>query len=97
MSVNSRLPILSGTRKLFHRRDEPVHMEALRFGFFPETFVWRGHRYEILAVEQYRNVARRRIWDAGQNCFRVHCVEGTFDLCQDIKHHTWHIDRFERR
>lgn len=97
MNVNSRLPMLSGTRALFHRRDEPIRMEARRFGFFPQTFVWRGQRYEIQAVERYWTVSPRRIWGVKQYCFRVHCVEGTFDLCQDVKHHTWHVDRFERR
>ncbi len=97
MSSNSRLPISSGTHKLSHRGDEAVHMEAMRFGFFPQTFVWGGRRYQVQAVEQYWTILPRRPWDVKEYCFRVHCAEGMFELCQDVKHHTWHVDRFERR
>jgi hypothetical protein len=94
-SVNNGLSVSSRTRKLFHRQDEPIRMEAKRFGFFPQTFVWRGRRYEIQAVEQCWTVSRRGIWDVERYCFRVHCAEGSFDLYQDVKHNTWHVNRFE--
>jgi hypothetical protein len=96
-SDSSRLPILNGTHRLFHRRDEALHMEAMRFGFFPQAFVWGGRRYQVQAVERYWTVLPRRLWGVKQYCFRVHCVEGMFDLCEDVKHHTWHVDHFERR
>jgi hypothetical protein len=97
MSISDKLPILNGTHKLFPRRDETLHMEARHFGFFPQAFVWGGRQYQVQVVERYWTVLPRRLWDVKQYCFRVHCVEGTFDLCEDVKRHTWHVDRFERR
>jgi hypothetical protein len=28
-----------------------------------------------------------------QHCFRVRCREGTFELYQNVRHNTWHIQR----
>jgi hypothetical protein len=71
-------------------------MEAKRFGYFPQTFVWHGRRYEVHAVERCWTVSRRWVWDVERHCFRVRCAEGTFELYQDAKRNTWHVDHFER-
>jgi len=85
----------SRTRKLHNRRGEVIRMEATRFGFFPQTFVWHGQRYDIQAIEQCWTISRRGIWDVERYYFRVRCAEGSFDLYQDAKHNIWHVDRFE--
>ena len=78
------------------RRGEAVRMESKRFGYFPQTFVWRGRRYDVHAVEQCWTVSRRWVWDVERHCFRVRCAEGTFELYQDAKRNTWHVHHFER-
>lgn len=77
-------------------RGQAIRMEARRFGYFPQTFVWRGKRYEVHAVEQCWTISRRWFWGVERHCFRVRCAEGTFELYQDVKRNTWHIERFER-
>jgi hypothetical protein len=77
-------------------RGQSIRMEAKRFGYFPQTFVWRGKRYDVHAVERCWTISRRWMWDVERHCFRVRCAEGTFELYQDVKRNTWHVDRFER-
>lgn len=71
---------------------EAIDMRSRRFGYFPRTFVWRGHEYQVEAVE--------RCWTAGtragqmqKHYFRVRCAEGQFNLYQNLQHNTWHIER----
>jgi hypothetical protein len=58
-------------------RGQAIKMEVKRFGYFPQTFVWRGKRYDVHAVEQCRTVSRRWFWDVERHSFRVRCAEGT--------------------
>ena len=79
------------------RRIEAIDMQAKRFGYFPRTFMWRGRRYDVHAVERCWTKATRQ-WGgrAQRHYFRVRCAEGSFELFQDITHNTWHMARFER-
>jgi hypothetical protein len=76
------------------RRHEAIDMRSRRFGYFPRTFVWRGHEYQVEAVERCWTTGTRR--NGGQmdrHHFQVRCAEGKFDLYQDLLHNTWHIAR----
>jgi hypothetical protein len=33
-------------RPTTRRRHEAIDMRARRFGYFPRTFLWRGHEYQ---------------------------------------------------
>jgi len=78
------------------RRVEAIEMQAKRFGYFPRTFLWRGRRYDVHAVERCWTTGTRQ-WGGRvqRHYFRVRCVEGDFDLFQDLRHNTWHVARFE--
>jgi len=78
-------------------RGQAIKMEVKRFGFFPQTFVWRGKRYDVHEVEQCWTISRRWFWNVERHCFRVQCAEGVFELYQDVRHNTWHIERFDER
>ncbi len=76
------------------RGAEPIEMRERQHGYFPKAFVWRGHRYEVCAVERCWTVARRdRGGRVEQHRFRVRCREGTFEIYQDVRHNTWHVQR----
>jgi len=100
-------------------------MRERRHGYFPKTFVWRGQRYDVYAVERCWTVSRPPLfpphWGGGKgverHCFRVRCSfgevypeqgrgaqgrpfdsaqgrrEGTFEVYQDVRHNTWHLQR----
>lgn len=76
------------------RPGEPIEVQRRRYGYFPELFLYRGHRYRVYAVERCWTVSR---WGCAgrieRHCFRVRCREGTFDLYQDVRHNTWHLER----
>ena len=78
-----------------HRRGaEPIDMRARRHGYFPKTFVWRGHKYDVYAVERCWTISRRgRGGRVEQHRFRVRCGEGTFEVYQDVRYNTWHMHR----
>ena len=79
-------------KKRGRRGVEPIEMRERRHGYFPKTFVWRGHKYHVHAVERCWTVSRRRRGGrVEQHRFRVRCREGTFELYQDVRHNTWHI------
>ncbi|OQY23222.1 MAG: hypothetical protein B6I34_04870 [Anaerolineaceae bacterium 4572_32.1] len=75
-------------------RNESIEMQAKRFGYFPQAFLWHGRRYRVKRVERAwtvsRNRPRRRV---EQRFFRVHTAEGIFDLYQDLVANTWHLAR----
>ncbi len=76
------------------RRAEPIEMRKRRHGYFPQQFVWRGRRYDVHAVERCWTVSRRSRGNrVERHCFRVRCAEGTFDLYQDARNNTWHMQR----
>ncbi len=68
------------------RVNEPVGMVEQRFGFFPQVFLWHGHRYQVEAVERCWTRPRRHY-------FRVRCAEGVFDLYQDVSINAWYLER----
>jgi len=74
--------------------DEAVEMVQRRFCYFPRVFYWRGHRHEVEAVEGSWTVVRpgwrRRV---ERHFFRVRCVQGDFELYQEIRAGTWHLRR----
>jgi len=78
------------------QRVEAIEMQSKRFGYFPRTFMWRGQRYNVHAVERCWTTSTRQ-WGgrAQRHYFRVRCREGAFELFQDITHNTWHVARFE--
>lgn len=70
------------------RVNEPIAMLEKRFGYFPRVFLWHGHCYDVEAVE--------RCWThPTRHYFRVRCAEGIFDLYQDVRINTWHLERME--
>jgi hypothetical protein len=72
-----------------NRRDHSDAVEILekRFGYFPARFQWRGHAHQVAAVERTWTKMGR----AAQLCFRVRCVEGVFDLTQNVKTNIWSL------
>ena len=91
-----------GGKKRRRRGPEPIDMRERRHGYFPKTFVWRGHKYHVHAVERCWTISRRgRDGRVEQHRFRVRCSfgpaqsrrEGTFEVYQNVRHNTWHIQR----
>lgn len=68
---------------------EAIDLRARRFGYFPRTFVWRGHEYQVEAVE--RCCTTGAPGHLQRHHFQVRCAEGAFNLYQDLQHNTWHI------
>ncbi len=83
------------TRTLSRRRGgEAIDMRSRRFGYFPRVFVWRGHEFNVEAVERcWTTGSRREGGRMERHYFQVRCAEGTFNLYQDLRHNTWHIAR----
>lgn len=76
------------------RYNEPIEVQAKRFGFFPQVFLWHGRRYRVERVERAWTVCKQRSRRRVQRrCFRVHTAEGVFDLYQDLIANTWHLDK----
>jgi len=76
------------------RYNEPIEVQAKRFGYFPKTFLWHGRRYHVRRVERAWTISRRRPRHrVERRCFRVHTAEGVFDLYQDLVANTWHVDK----
>jgi len=91
-----------GEKKRRWRGAEPIEMRERRYGYFPKAFTWRGHRYDVYAVERCWTVSRRRRGSrVERHYFRVRCSfgsaqdrrEGTFEVYQDVRHNTWHLQR----
>jgi hypothetical protein len=84
------------TRRKIKRRGrrESIDMQERRHGYFPKLFVWHGHRYRVSAVERCWTVSRRSGGNrVERHCFRVRCPEGTFEVYQDVRYNTWHMQR----
>jgi hypothetical protein len=81
-------------QKRRQRGAEPIEMRERKHGYFPHSFVWRGHRYVVQAVERCWTVSqRKRGGRVEQHRFRVRCSEGVFEVYQDVRHNTWYIHR----
>ncbi len=90
---------------------EKIHMDEMRFGYFPQRFTWRGHRYAVQAVERCWTVSRKRLGNKVERlCFRVRCAAnghgsgsdraiagGTLILYQDLNTNTWHMEKVVSR
>jgi len=67
-----------GQKKRRRRGAEPIEMRERRHGYFPKSFTWRGHRYDVYAVERCWTVSRRsRGGRVERHCFRVRCSFGS--------------------
>jgi hypothetical protein len=82
--------------------DQVIDMLERRHGYFPKVFAWRGHRYDVHAVERCWTVARRGLRGKVERyCFRVRArsrtgstrAEETFEIYQDLQNSTWHMRR----
>ncbi|MCP4538039.1 MAG: hypothetical protein GY832_12925 [Chloroflexi bacterium] len=83
-----------GAKKRRRRGAESIDMRERKHGYFPKTFVWRGHKYRVRAVERCWTISRRgRGGRVEQHRFRVCCREGTFEVYQNVRHNTWHMQR----
>jgi len=92
LDVKRRSRAKQGGKKRGQRGAEPIEMRERRHGYFPKSFVRRGHRYDVHAVERCWTVSRRG-GRVERYCFRVRCPEGTFEVYQDVRHNTWHLQR----
>lgn len=68
-------------------RGDAVEILEKRFGYFPQSFQWRGHAHHVQAVER----AWTKMGRTAQLCFRVRCQEGVFDLAQNAKTNIWSL------
>ena len=69
---------------------EAIEMRERRYGYFPRTFMWRGHEYNVEAVEKAETTfAGAKL---NRHYFQVRCAEGVFVVFQDLKANTWHIE-----
>jgi hypothetical protein len=109
LDVNRGSRARQGEKKRIRRGAEPIEMQERRHGYFPKVFVWRGQRYDVYAVERCWTVSRPLLFPpwggrkggVGRHCFRVRCLfgrahdrrEGTFEVYQDVRHNTWHLQR----
>ena len=75
--------------KIARGKHEPIRMNRKRFGYFPRTFIWRGHEYHVEAVDRCWTTGNKRTMQ--RHCFQVRCLEGKFEVYQDLEHNTWHI------
>jgi hypothetical protein len=82
--------------------DEVIRMLERRHGYFPKVFAWRGHRYDVCAVERCWTVSRRGIRQQVERyCFRVRArrrnkgksAPERFEIYQDVRRNTWHMQR----
>ena len=75
---------------------EPVMMTKKRFGYFPQAFIWHGKLYQVIATEESRTVSKRGPFNRVERLyFTVRCVEGRFELFQDVLNNTWHVEKFQ--
>jgi hypothetical protein len=81
---------------------ERIRMLERRHGYFPKVFDWRGHRYDVHAVERCWAISRRGIRrQVERTFFRVRArrrapgegAAGSFDIYQDVQRNTWHMQR----
>ena len=84
------------------RGDQMIDMLERRHGYFPKVFAWRGHRYDVFAVERCWTITRRGLrGNVERYCFRVRARPRsgsrggaqTFEIYQDLRNKTWHMRR----
>lgn len=72
------------------RQREPIRLLALRHGYFPRRFAWRGRHYAVDAVERAWTETRAGGLVEGYR-FRVRCSEGVFELLQEASSKRWYL------
>ena len=81
---------------------ERIEMLARRHGYFPQTFVWRGRRYDISAVQRCWTITRRGLYGkVERHYFRVLARAAaergerrtTFEIYQDRQDSIWYLER----
>jgi hypothetical protein len=91
----------TGPRRLL-RGGETIRMLERRHGYFPKVFAWRGHHYDVHAVERCWTISRRGVRRRVERaCFRVRARRRTrgkgtmerFEIYQDVQRNTWHMQR----
>ncbi|MBI3177867.1 MAG: hypothetical protein HY872_14300 [Chloroflexi bacterium] len=76
------------------KHNEPIRVTAKDHGYFPKSFLWRGRRHTVSAVEQCWTVARRDwMGRVERHCFRVRTGESTFVLYNDLARNAWYVER----
>jgi|RifCSP16_2_1023846.scaffolds.fasta_scaffold801924_1 hypothetical protein len=76
------------------RINEPINITAKDHGYFPKSFLWRGRRHRVEAVEQCWTVAKRDwLGRVEKHCFRVRTDESTFVVYHDLSRNAWYIER----
>ncbi|MBI4770900.1 MAG: hypothetical protein HY784_10960 [Chloroflexi bacterium] len=79
------------------RIGEPITVTSKQHGYFPKSFVWRGVRHAIQAVEACNTTTRRHWLGAARSyVFRVRTAEATYELSQNVKRDTWRLERVLR-
>lgn len=73
-------------------RVEPIRLLSRRHNYFPQRFLWRGVQYDIYAVVRAWTEIKRG-GTLIRHFFRVKCLEGTFDLYQDVTLNAWYMAR----
>jgi hypothetical protein len=73
--------------------DEAIEMSERRHRYFPQVFIWRGHRYDVEAVEKCWSRSRRGRRPVQRHYFQLRCSEGTLEVYQDVRSNTWHLRR----
>lgn len=66
---------------------EAAEMIEKRFGYFPHRFRWRGHIYQVDAVERCWTSVKR----GPRLCFRVRSGGTRLELSQDVKLNKWEV------
>ena len=73
---------------------EPINMTAKEHGYFPKSFLWRGRRHAVKAVEQCWTVSRRDwLRRVERHCFRVRTSDSTFVVYHDLARNAWYLER----
>ncbi len=73
-------------------RVEPIRLLSRRHNYFPQRFLWRGEQYDIYAVVRAWTEIKRG-GTLIRHFFRVKCLEGTFELYQDVTLNAWYMAR----
>ena len=73
---------------------EPILVPVKLNGLFPKTFVWRGQRHAVRAVESCRTEVRRG-WpgNVARHFFTVRSEGAVYELTQDVARDTWELER----
>lgn len=69
--------------------EEAIELIERRFQYFPQSFRWRGRRYDVDGVDRDWTT-RRPTW---HRTFRVRCAAGIAELSHDLASNTWRLRR----